>query len=37
MQKQDWDTEVASLKALAGVKHISREARQGSMISWFGR
>ena len=27
MQKQDWVTEVAWLKVLAGVKHLSREAR----------
>ena len=26
MQKQDWVTEVAWLKVLAGVKHLSREA-----------
>ena len=26
MQKQDWDTEVASLKVLVGVKHLSGEA-----------
>ena len=31
MQKQDWDTEVASLKVLVGVKLLSREARYGSM------
>ena len=33
MQKQDWDTEVASLKVLVGVKHLSREAR----AAWLGR
>ena len=27
MQKQDLDTEVALLKVLVGVKHLSREAR----------
>ena len=33
MQKQDWDTEVASLRILAGVKHLSRETR----AAWLGR
>ena len=34
MQKQDWVTEVAWLKVLAGVKHLSREARERYMIWW---
>ena len=35
MQKQDWDTEVASLKVLAAALNI--EAARPVKATWFGR